>query len=121
MSGGPDEFLDMMPHRLTVKGAVILDDYGYPIGEADNVIYACLLDDDVKVEYPLSGARVMTGHVAYVNPYPILPSGEFALTPAIITQNSIIWTSDDDKHEVLSVATHYSEDGLPHNQEVRYN
>lgn len=115
------EFLDMMPHRITVKGAVVLDDYGYPIGEADEVVYACLLDDKVEVVFPLSGAQVTTTHIAYVNPHPIMDDGTFSPTATVLTQSSTIWTSDDDQHEVLSVSTHYDETGLPHNQEVRYN
>lgn len=117
----PADWLDVLPHRIQVRGAIELDDYGYPVNEGSTTkTYACLLDDSVSVSFGQTGVSVTPQRVAYVMPYPIDEQGNLSDTVTLIASSGTVITVEGTEHEIVSVATHFDETGNAHNQEVRY-
>jgi hypothetical protein len=107
---GADEWNDMMPHRIRVRSAPTLNEYGRKVFSGLYREYRCLFDDTLTVYRGSGGEAVTVSRTAYVN-----PDGDS------ITMDDEISFTDGTSRPVVSIQTNYDVDGSIHNVVVQFS
>lgn len=118
---GADDFLDLMPHVITVKDKNPPDDYGEDSYDDDSERqYRCLVDDSTTTARTADGVMVTVALTIYVNSIPIGSSGPVAIprdAQVVMTPPPMGMPST---RPLNSVDSHYDETGALHNQVLRF-
>lgn len=121
MTTANEEFEDLMPHRIEVKGAGTgSDDYGQPVNVGASRVYRCLIDDTTTEVRTADGTSVTVALTAYVAPVPI---GETEAVDIKESETIRLLLPYDQVMEINSVERHYDSDmgvGMLHNIVVRF-
>lgn len=115
------EFLDLMPHRLTVRDYQGRDYYGNesyePASQART--YRCLVDTKVTVNQTNVAETHTVSLTAYTHSIP-----EGKTTPVNIREDSLIEIIEPGNYSVrpiVSIARHFDRDGTLHNLEITFS
>lgn len=118
-----NEWDDMMPHTLEVRSATGVNAQGRPtyVG-ATMKKFKCLVDGGSKVVRNEQGAVVSVEITAYTWGVPFDPAGQ--TVPVAVKDTDevrIVAPGYNAIRPVVSVSTHFWQDGNLHNQEVRFS
>ena len=121
MTAGANEFIDLMPHFITVKNRLPLDDYGEEgWDDSSERQYHCLVDDSTTVIRTADEDSVSIALTTYVNSIPV---GSFVPVP-IPKDAKVVFDpppmGQPATRPLHSVESHYWKDGSLHNQVLRF-